>query len=366
MSFHGSYSPTDVEFLLKPIEIEFVLDINHKESLIQSGKRHYSEMLSPEQPPSKEYLALFHKAHADNRSRLARDCLRLASLLHEHYGPDVTILSLARAGTPVGAILRHLIERLYGGRPFHYSVSIIRDRGIDEVALNEVLARGHSPESIAFVDGWTGKGVISRELEGAVRDFNARRETRIDGGLNVLTDLAGSAARASSCEDYLIASSILNSTVSGLVSRSILNEAIGPGDYHGCVFYGQFAPHDLSRWFVDDVIAAVMEIHGQADSQGEQMPPRNELAAHSSAYMAKAMDRYGIDDENLIKPGIGEATRVLLRRVPERVMVRDPACDQVRHLIALAAEKGVPVELDPGLPYQAVSIIRSSHDARRH
>lgn len=360
MMFHGSYRAADVEFLLKPIEIEFITDLAHKETLIQSGQRHYSEMLSPERVPTERYLALFHKAHAANRARLAGDCLCLANLLFERHGPDLTIVSLARAGTPIGAIVRHLIERIHGGRPSHYSVSIIRDRGIDEVALDEILARGHAPASIAFVDGWTGKGVISRELTQAVERYNASRNIRIDPGLNVLTDLAGSAARTASGEDYLIASSILNATISGLVSRSILNEAILPGDFHGCVFFNEFAPHDLSQWFVDDIVAAALALD---PAMLPQAPARSELAAISRDYMAQAKARYAIDDDNLIKPGIGEATRVLLRRNPECVIVRDLDCARVAHLIALAAEKSVPVERDPGLPYHAVSIIRSAGDA---
>ncbi len=35
------------------------------------------------------------------------------------------------------------------------------------------------------------------------------------------------------------------------------------------------------------------------------------------------MQRYGIGDVNLIKPGIGEATRVLLRRVPRLLLLRE-------------------------------------------
>lgn len=360
MMFHGSYRAADVEFLLKPIEIAFTTDLVHKETLIQSGQRHYSEMLSPERVPDERYLALFHKAHNANRERLARDCLRLAKLLLERHGPDLTLVSLARAGTPIGAILRHLIERIHGGQPRHYSVSIIRDRGIDAVALDEILARGHPPSSIAFVDGWTGKGAISRELTQAVERYNATRQVNIDPGLNVLTDLAGTAARAASGEDYLIASSILNSTISGLVSRSILNEAILPGDYHGCVFFAEFAPHDLSQWFVDDLVAAALKLETGVQPPS---PAREQLAAISRDYIAQARSRYDIDDDNLIKPGIGEATRVLLRRNPERVIVRDFDCARVAHLLALAAEKSVPVERDAGLPYHAVSIIRSAFDA---
>lgn len=363
MMFCGSYRPSDVEFLLQPIEMDFMVDLDLKESLIQSGMRHYSEMLSPEKAPSARYLELFHEAHQRNRAQLSGDCLRLAQQLHEKHGPELTLVSLARAGTPIGAVLRHLVARISGTSPAHYSISIIRDRGIDTAALSEILSRGHRPESIAFIDGWTGKGVISRELTKAIAEFNRSHRTAIDPGLNVLTDLAGSAALAASSEDYLISSSTLNSTISGLVSRSILNEAILPGEYHGCVFFGEFAEHDLSRWFVDDVVAGAIE---HLDNGGPPTSPqlsRPAQAAISRGYMKEAMARHGITDENLIKPGIGEATRVLLRRYPQRVIVRDCLDLKVAHLLALAEEKAVPVETDATLPYNAVSIIRSARDA---
>lgn len=363
MIFCGSYRPSDVELLLKPLEIEFITDLELKESLIQSGTRHYSEMLSPEQVPSERYLGLFHDAHQRNRAQLSGDCLRLGQLLHEKHGSELTLVSLARAGTPIGAVLRHLVARISGTPPAHYSLSIIRDRGIDTAALNEILSRGHRPESIAFIDGWTGKGVISRELTRAIAQYNRSHGTAIDPGLNVLTDLAGSAALAASSEDYLISSSILNSTISGLVSRSILNEAILPGEYHGCVFFGDFAEHDLSQWFVDDVVAGGIEHLENGGAPGAPGLSRQAQSAISRAYMKEAMSRYGITDENLIKPGIGEATRVLLRRFPQRVIVRDRDDAKVAHLLALADEKSVPVEVDASLPYNAVSFIRSARDA---
>lgn len=361
--FHGSYRPTDVEFLLKPITIEFMEDLAKKEALIQAGKRHYSEMLSPERVPSAAYLELFHSAHQTNRERLAKDCLRLANALVARHGTDVTIVSLARAGTPVGVILRHLVEHAFGGRPTHFSVSIIRDRGIDTVALREILSRGHPDRSIAFVDGWTGKGVITRELAAAIERFNAANATHLDAGLHVLADLAGTAAFAASADDYLIASSILNATVSGLVSRSILNDAIGPNDYHGCVFFSEFEAQDLSTWFVDDVVSAAIELHTSHGLPAAEPVCAGTLARISNDYMARTRARFGITDANLVKPGIGEATRVLLRRYPERVIVRDPDDDRVAHLLRLASEKNVMVTVDADLPYNAVSLIRSALDA---
>lgn len=361
--FHGSYRPEDVTFLLKPIQVDFMDDMAKKEALIQSGKRHYSEMLSSEKAPSREYLSLFHTAHQVNLERLATNCILLARKLLERYGQQVAIVSLARAGTPIGAVVHRLINGVLGGHSTHYSVSIIRDRGIDAVALQSILAHGHAPEQIAFLDGWTGKGVISRELHSAIEQYNGKLGVRIDSTLNVLTDLAGTANAACS-EDYLISSSILNSTVSGLISRSVLNERIGPGDYHGCVYYGELEAHDLSRWFVDDVVRAAMELLVTGTLVSLQQDSREDVTTRSVSFMAHAMETYGVQDINLIKPGLGEATRVLLRRNPERVIVKNPGDPRVTHLLSLAEEKRVLVQEDTDLPYHAVSIIRSAAHAQ--
>lgn len=360
--FSGSYAQGDVEFLLTPMALEPIRDLAEKERLIQSGQRHYSEMLSPESLPSPAYLALFQSAFEANRTQMARDCLRLAALIAARRDGPVTLVSLARAGTPVGVILVHLLREVFQRECRHYSVSIIRDRGIDQVALRHILAQGASAESIVFVDGWTGKGVISRELRHTVEQFNREHEVAIDGGLFVLSDLAGTAACAASCDDYLIASSILNATVSGLVSRSVLNESIGPDQFHGCVYYAQFEAHDQSRSFADALVADAIALAANEGLPAAVATDAPAMAARSQAYMASAQKQYGISDINLIKPGIGEATRVLLRRVPERLIVRDTNAPDVAHLLLLAHEKAIPVTMEPALPYQAVALIRSALD----
>ena len=362
--FAGSYRQGEVQFLLKRLAGSAFVSVREKEALIASGRRHYSEMLSAEAPPSSRHQALFDAACHANRGRMAADCLRLAHLIAARRAGPVTLVSLARAGTPVGVIVKRLLEGPLGREVVHYSVSIIRDRGIDEVALRAIVAR-HAPESIVFVDGWTGKGVIARELERSVGLFNARHGTAIDSGLFVLSDLAGAAACASSADDYLIPSSILNATVSGLVSRTVVNGDIGPDDFHGCLVYEELAGHDRSRSFADDIVAAALEIAAAgapADMSAVVPLDRERAAATSRACLATLARRYDIGDVNLIKPGIGEATRVLLRRVPRLLLVRDPGAADVRHLTLLAQEKNVPVIIDQSLPYQAVSLIRSALD----
>lgn len=365
MSFCGSYLPDDVSFLLKPINLALTTDLAHKERLIQTGQRHYSEMLSPEALPSELYLQVFRSAYASNLPQMARDCLSLAHLIAQRRatGPGpITVVSLMRAGTPIGVILKHLLTKVCRREAKHYSVSIIRDRGIDQVALRHILQAGHAPESIVFVDGWTGKGVISRELAQAIATFNQAHHCAIDPGLYVLSDLAGSAACAASNQDYLIPSSILNATVSGLLSRSVLNEMIGPEDFHGCVYFAEFAAHDQSRQFVDGVLEAALKL---AEQGFVGQPAVNGVAAQriSQAFIQQMQQQHGIADVNLIKPGIGEATRVLLRRVPRLLILRDQDAPAVAHLRVLAAEKSVAIEIRPDLPYQAVSLISSAKDS---
>ncbi|WP_159627959.1 cysteine protease StiP family protein [Massilia puerhi] len=359
-AFSGSYRAGEVDFLLRRLPQADFVDVAEKEALIQSGRRHYSQMLSPESRPSERYMALFDEACRANNARMARDCLRLAHLIAARSQHRLAIVSLARAGTPVGVVVTRLLHELFGRDATHFSVSIVRDRGIDAAALRHILALGHRPDAIVFVDGWTGKGVIARELAGSVEVFNVRHGTHIDAGLHVLSDLAGAAACAASCDDYLIPSSILNATVSGLVSRTVMNQDMRADDFHGCVFYDQFAEADRSQAFADELLRLAL---AQSPEQPRAAPIDAPAArARSQTYIAGAMRRYGVADVNLVKPGIGEATRVLLRRAPRLVVLRDPAAPEVAHLAVLAEEKQVPVEIDPDLPYHAVSLIRSASD----
>ncbi|NNG24010.1 cysteine protease StiP family protein [Telluria aromaticivorans] len=366
MSFSGSYRCGEVEFLLTPLQAQEFTSVLEKERLIQSGQRHYSQMLSPESVPSARYMAVFEDACRANNARMAQDCLQLAGLIAARREGEITLVSLARAGTPVGVVVVRLLREVFGRQAVHYSVSIVRDRGLDCAALRHILDQGHRGESIVFLDGWTGKGVIARELALSVSAFNAAQGTSIDGGLYVLSDLAGAAACAASGEDYLIPSSILNATVSGLVSRTVLDERIGPQDFHGCVYYGEsaqggFVAADQSQRFADALVALAIARAASGLSAPEALDAT--LAGERSrAYLARAMAGYDIADINLIKPGIGEATRVLLRRVPRLLVLRQPGAADVAHLQVLAEEKQVPVEIDPALPYHAVSLIRSALD----
>lgn len=363
MNFSGSYRSADVTFLLAPRDAHAFVGVDEKERLIQSGQRHYGELLSAEAPPSQRYMDVFKAACEMHGARMALDCLRLASLVSARRPGQITLVSLARGGTPVGVVLVHLLRDVFERSARHYSLSVIRDRGVDEAALRHILAHGSAPESIVFVDGWTGKGTIARELQASVASFNTANGTAIDPGLHVLSDIAGVAACAASADDYLIPSSILNATVSGLISRTVLDESVGPGQFHACVLYDHLADIDQSQSFVNGIVRLAKGL-SRAKAHAFCSPADPVAAAvMSRRFTAWCAQRYNVDDLNLIKPGIGETTRALLRRRPRLLLVRDTAVTDVAHLLVLAEELDVPVATMPALAYQAAALVRKEADA---
>lgn len=349
IGFSGSYDASDVTFLLKPVTLE-PTNVTIKEALIQSGAQHYSEMLSPEAPPTPEYLALYEAALVRNSVRLAGHIAALATTLDARNaaGQEIVLASLVRAGTPIAILIARALRRL-GREVAHYGVSIIRDRGIDPVALDYILQR-HNQNDVVFVDGWTGKGAIATELRASLAG-------KMDPFLLVVADPAGQADLAATHDDYLIASGLLNSVVSGLVSRSILiTGAVGTADFHACMRFDSLAPFDRSRAFINYIDALVEPADPIADDTDARRAARADCNNMVSLIMTDAQT----NSRNLIKPGIAEATRAMLRRVPDRLYIRDVNDPDVRHLLHLANAKGVAIQpLNHAGHFRAVAVIRS-------
>lgn len=348
-AFSGSYAPSDVQFLLRPVELE-ATPVEEKERLIQSGEKHYSEMISEEGAPSETHLALYREALKAGGPRMAREIASLAKALQaRRAGAPTVLVSFVRAGVPLGVLLKRALVDL-GVPVSHYGVSIIRDRGIDEAALAYIEAR-HPLEQLVFVDGWTGKGAIYGELSRSLGH-------RFKAGIPFLTlaDPAGLSWLAASGEDWLIPSGILGATVSGLVSRSILTQ---DGGFHGCVLCGHLAAVDVSRSFIEEIDTLRKSVRDAAPAAWS--PTMRDASKDSAAaVIAHIAQEFGISNRNRIKPGIAEATRAVLRRVPERILVRSVDDTDVRLLYHLAQSRGVTLE-EAGAtlgPYRAVTIIK--------
>jgi hypothetical protein len=141
----GSYPTEDVTFLLKDLGgLDIERGTEEREELIQTGT-HYAEMLPVEYQPAPAYVELFEQALARSARRLA---VAVGVVTEQILAtkPDAVLVSLARAGTPIGVLLRRWALRSGHELP-HYSVSIVRGRGIDQVAMRWLLARERSAAS---------------------------------------------------------------------------------------------------------------------------------------------------------------------------------------------------------------------------
>ena len=349
----STYKSGEVEILLKDVTgLVEPLGTEEREQKIQAGT-HYCEMLPLEYKPSLNYMEAYRAAMEGFGRTTALAVGVVAEKIYGAKGKDGVLVSLARAGIPAGVLVRRYLKNKYHAELSHYAISIIRDRGIDHNALNYILKR-HKPGQIQFIDGWVGKGAIYRELKKALRD-----RPDIDPVLAVLSDPANLTPLCGTHEDILIPSSCLNATVTGLISRTFLrSDVIGEEDFHGAAFYRELQQEDLTNSYLDEIERSFD--YEAAAGETESGVPGMEVVRNIAG-------SYGIDNLNLIKPGIGESTRVLLRRTPWKLLItpKSGSTGELRHLLELAEEKQVPVEAsrtDLGA-YKACGLIKKAADA---
>ncbi|MEY9937263.1 hypothetical protein ABH932_000589 [Streptacidiphilus sp. MAP5-52] len=371
----SSYRADEVAWLLKDLsDVTLEAPTEEREEAIQRGGAHYAESLPVEYQPSADYQNLYQQALTASAARVAHAVgVVTETVLAERgrrgrnggggrNGRNVVLASLARAGTPVGVLMRRWARQVHGLELPHYAVSIVRGRGIDTNALRH-LARWHRAEDVVFVDGWTGKGAITRELTAALAG------TGFDPALAVLADPGRCARTFGTRDDFLIPSACLNSTVSGLVSRTVLRaDLIGPDDFHGAKFYRELAEADVSGAFLDQVTGCFDAVRDTAAAEARRFtaPGSASEAARTPdwsgwAAVERISAEYGIGSVNLVKPGVGETTRVLLRRVPWRVLVRRGVGADLDHVRLLASQRAVPVEEVDDLPYSCVGLIHPDY-----
>ncbi len=347
----SSYNEADVKLLLKDITgLVEPKSTEEREKLIQSG-RHYSEMLPIEYVPTEKYMQVYREALEKYSKATAQAVGSLSDKIIDIKGKDVVLVSLARAGIPIGILVKRYIKMKYKIDIPHYSISIIRGRGIDDNAIKYLLDR-YLPSQILFVDGWIGKGAILNELKKDIAVYDG-----VSADIAVIADPANVTELCGTHEDILIPSSCLNSTVSGLVSRTFLrDDIIGPDDFHGAVYYGELKNSDLSYEFIH-AIEEKFSVNNTSSLYQVQGLGIDEVRSIA--------DKFNVNDINLIKPGIGETTRVLLRRVPWKVLIDYKYKDnqELSHIVRLAEEKNVPIEYYSLKHYKCCGIIKKLADA---
>ena len=362
MKEFSTYKKDDVIFLLKDISDMIVEEDNMtREKKIQSGT-HYSEMIPIEYQVSDEYLNLYRTKLKENKEKLAFAIGVMSEKILKRHDENVVLVSLARAGTPIGILAKRYIKQRYNLDLPHYTISIIRDRGIDINAIKYIINKHKDSSKIQFIDGWTGKGTIANELKKACDELEGIFNMKFDSSLAVLADPCGYSNVYGIREDFLIPSACLNSTVSGLVSRTVLrDDLIGKDDFHGAKFYKELKYVDESNNYLDTISACFKNEYQNID---ESMKDWTEdiITKVGNCDVKNIKQKYDIEDINFIKPGVGETTRVLLRRIPYKILVDDLNNKKLKHILILAKEKNVEVEEFDFKAYSCCGIIKNMKD----
>ncbi len=355
-----SYSPEDITFLLKDMsKIQIESNVDTREKAFSLG-HHYSESLPIEYRPSEEYLRLYNQAMLQLSSYIAQLVGIVTRRVHKFAKTDhVVIVSLARAGSPVGILMRRYARSFLDLDWPHFSVSILRGKGIDENAI-KTIRELYPNYHLQFVDGWTGKGAIQKELTKSIQKLN-QQGLHLNDDLAVLSDPGGCATLYSTREDILIPNAFLNSTVSGLISRTILNNSFqSREDYHGAKYYADLEEEDVSNAFVDQISAHFLAQEKAILTRSKEFPIKNERTWLGMQVAQEIAHKYYKNsDLTKVKPSVGETTRTLLRRKPYKILLRDESDEAVKHILSLCQEKNIPIEIIPDLYYRAIGLIES-------
>lgn len=345
----GSYN-SDCEFLLKDLSsVIEEISIEGKESLIAKGVS-YSNFISKEINLGIEIDNLFLEMLEAKKDLIAEYVAVVAEQIYRDKGKDLILVSLARAGTPYGILIRRYLKFKYNIDIKHYSVSIIRGRGIDFNAIKYIVKQNENC-NIQFVDGWTGKGSIINELKKSISKFNKDFNCSIDYSLAVIADPARVSKYYGTREDIAVPNSILNSTVSGLISRTILNsDFIKEDDFHGAISIKYFE-NDYSNIYVDT-------ISKNFNRKANISLTKDEVELYYALEIVNDIkEKYKIHDINKIKLSIGESSRVLLRRRAKVLLLKDKNDEEVKQLVILAKKKGIKIEEYKYSNYRAIAII---------
>ncbi len=353
----STYKEEDVTLLFKDISgIIEPLDTAKRESFIQSGV-HYSEMLPLEAVPTKDYKEAYRLAINTFSETTAYAVAYVAEQIFREKGVDITLVSLARGGISVGVLIKRYLKLTHNIEAKHYAISIIRGKGIDKNAMDYIL-KNHSLKSIQFVDGWTGKGAIQRQLTVAMKDY-----PEVSSGIAVLSDPAHLAEKAGTTEDFLIPCSMLNATVSGLISRTFYrSDVISGNEFHGVAFYEHLLNEDLTYDFIESIEKEFEVIDSDFDVLESKMREKNKIDISAMEEVKQICKKFSVTDINFVKPSIGETTRVLLRRVPRVILVHSLDDVELSYLYKLCSEKGVEVVEYPLKNYKACGIIQNLAD----
>lgn len=227
----------------------------------------------------------------------------------EPDGGKLVFAAILRAGVPVADWLRKLLPGSAAA-----ALSLFVGIGVDRMAVRHIRAR-FPDRKLVFVDGWTGRGGVAREIAQSG-----------EGPLAVLIDPWGWADFAGCREDRFCPSACFTGPATLGFSRTFF---VDPGR----LFAAYRFPRRYRR---DDVVRTWRSLCPAPDDPANNGPPG-----------ADGPKRFYRDTELRIHSN--EVCRALINAAPETIYFRgDPAHVRDRYglILALAEHRGLPVRYD--------------------
>lgn len=333
----SSYDQKDVTFLIKDLTGQVTpVSIEEKDKRVKNGEFERSIMIE-EYPISEEYSKLVWDSMLPYAKQTAIAVGNVAEQIYKIKGNDLVLVSIIRAGIPIGILVKRYLKQKYNVDIPHYAISLVK--GLDKNAMNYILSK-HKAEGIQFLDGWTGKGTVTKELVESAKEYKG-----VDASLAVLSDAIGVSKYCGCREDIAIPSAPLNASITGLISITIFNnDLVSDTDFHGAMYLEHLESIDKSMDYIN-----LIESHFDFNCKAlfEEYKTVNEIQ--------KIADNLNVPLK-LLNPGINEAARAILRRNLKKLLVQDKNDFHVQCIIKLAKLKNVSVEEYPLTNYKAVSL----------
>lgn len=343
----SSYSSQDVTMLIKDLTgIVTPVSLEEKDRRVAAGEFERSIMIE-EYPMDETYESIITSSFNRYVPYTAIAVMSLAEQLYRAKGKDLVLVSIIRAGIPIGILIKRYLKIKYHIDVAHYAVSLVK--GLDDNAMKYILSH-HAPETIQFIDGWTGKGTVTNELVESAKHYPG-----VDASLAVLSDVTGLAKYAGIRRDFCVPSAPMNACATGLVSITIFNTPlVGPNDYHGAMYLEHLRGHDHSIEFIDTITMYLKVRWKDLERVCMGMDISNRGIQLECPVVASALNK----DMKKLNPGINEAARAILRRNLEELLVVSESDPEVQMIMELAKSKGVPIREYPLKTYKAISVAK--------
>jgi hypothetical protein len=280
-----------------------------------TGWRRWSKP-SPEPPLDETFRNLVLEAIQQRAASISGLVDRLARAMLPTLSAPPLLVAILRAGVPVGALLAQRLRTWLQAEVPLVALSLFAGIGWDAVALQAALQR-HPGRPVWFVDGWTGRGRVARELQHSYQHWLQRGGEAFAGSegprLAVLCDPAGAAHACGVQADYFVPAACFTAPETLGFSRGFVREE--PGMFRVYLYPRRLLePQYLEAWLQiahtppDTVPCQTAE---KTRTTAEDTPPPG-YRIHSS-----------------------EVARALINRAPREVLFRDDAVTVSTYLAPL-------------------------------